>query len=215
MACRITSFPASLICIVFPARATGLSKATIHKRMLDPEGTLGNKHWKWNNNLQLQEEFAVISPGHSHAGVGTLSYKVLRTVHFPLQSLWAELFFVAAQRTVPTCRTALQLPVLNSPISLLFHIILLTSLRWGSKSRAFPVIPPRTSFQRNFVWKHTFATGVQKSPKTPKGRKESLYHVSRGTCLEHLTVSHLHYILNLATLCIFVYTYNIMKEAST
>lgn len=133
-----------------------------------------------------------------HLGLPTLvldtfSSKVLRTVHVPLQSLWAELFFLAAQVTVPT--TLQDLPyypavtTLNSPVSLLFHIILLTSLRWGSKSRAFPSDPAEHPFKRNFVCKHAFTTGSQKPLKKPfsKRRKESFYHVTRGTCLEHFS----------------------------
>lgn len=164
------------------------------------------------NNLQLQEEFAVISPGASHSVTGHSFYKGLRTVHFPLQSLWAELFFLAAQVTVPTI-----LQILPAILPFSFHFSIHPFLFYSTSSfsppsgeaqaaELSPVILQRTLFQHNFVWKHAFTTGGQKPLKKLKRRKEPFYHIIRGMCLEHLPVSHLHYILNLVTLCTFVYT---------
>lgn len=101
MVCRITSFPALVI----------LFSCHSYRIIQNQPFTRGCWILKGQLVTNTGNGITIYSCRRSlqsfHRGLPTLvldsfSCKMLRTAHSPLQSLWAELFFLAAQVTVPT-----------------------------------------------------------------------------------------------------------------
>lgn len=114
-----------------------------------------------------------------HRGLPTLvldtfSCKMLRAAHFPLQSLWAELFLLAAQVTVPTTLKAV--PAILPPVNTSQFTHFSSVPHYPShlphvrlKKQSFP----QWSWKEHpsNVWKHAFTTGGQKPLKKQKGER--------------------------------------------